>query len=51
LLRTKQAGMSGLQPLTYAEIAAWAHLTDRQPLPHEVMALLTLDTEFRLSDG
>lgn len=37
-------GMDGFVPLTFTTIAAWAQLTERAPLPHEVAALLTLDT-------
>jgi hypothetical protein len=33
----------GPEPIGYAELAAWAALTDRHPLPHEVEALMTLD--------
>ncbi len=36
--------MQGLVPLSYATIDAWARLTDRDPQPHEVDALLWLDS-------
>ena len=39
----------GIQALTYAEIAAWAALTDRRPAPHEVDALLDLDVTVRVA--
>jgi hypothetical protein len=35
--------MNGPQLLSYREVDAWARLTDRQPQPHEVQALLSLD--------
>jgi hypothetical protein len=43
LARQRQYHMSGPQPLTYQEVEAWARLTDRQPAPHEVRALMLLD--------
>ena len=36
--------MGGLSPLTYQTIADWAHLTDRMIQPHEVHALMALDS-------
>lgn len=48
LERTTQMAEFGPQALTYCEIAAWAALMDRQPLPHEVDALLDLDRAFRV---
>jgi hypothetical protein len=47
LVRTRNVGMNGAEPLTYQAIDAWARLTDRQPLPHEVEALLQLDAVTR----
>lgn len=40
-------GMHGPAPITHQGIDAWARLTDRQPEPHEVHALLTLDAAWR----
>ena len=40
--------------MTYAEIHAWAMLTERRPQPHEVDTLLTMDAAMRAemhSDG
>lgn len=48
LERTRQVGQHGVQAMTYLEIAAWARLTGREPLPHEVDALLALDVAVRL---
>lgn len=36
--------MHGIAPLTYASVDAWARLTDRTPEPHEVDALMRLDS-------
>jgi hypothetical protein len=47
LARTRSVGMAGVEPLTYLTIDAWARLTDRQPLPDEVDALLQLDAVTR----
>ncbi len=35
---------NGVSPLTFSTIADWARLTDRDIAPHEVHALLTLDS-------
>ena len=48
--------MSGLSPLTYTTVDAWARLTGRDPQPHEVDALMVLDRVRRhppaeVSDG
>lgn len=37
-------GMNGLTPLTYATICEWAMLYDHRIEPHEVRALLLLDS-------
>jgi hypothetical protein len=37
------ATMDGLAPLSYSTMQAWAALTGRHPLPHEVQALMLLD--------
>lgn len=47
LQRTRQMSQHGIQAITYAEIAAWAALTDVWPLPHEVDALIDLDVAVR----
>lgn len=41
------ATMDGLAPLSFSTIAHWAQLTHREPLPHEVDALILLDTARR----
>jgi hypothetical protein len=43
LSRTRRAGMAGPEPIGYADVDAWARLTDRRPTPAEVEALLSLD--------
>jgi hypothetical protein len=43
LARARTVGMNGPDPLTYQAIDAWARLTGREPWPHEVAALLSLD--------
>lgn len=43
--------MDGLAPLTYQDLDAWARLTDRHPEPHEVRALLYLDSVLRHPDA
>jgi hypothetical protein len=47
LARTRRASMAGIEPLGYADVDAWARLTDRNPAPEEVEALLTLDVVTR----
>jgi len=47
LERTRQISAHGLQSMTYAEIDAWARLTGRNPMPHEVDGLLALDAAVR----
>jgi hypothetical protein len=47
LARTRTVGMAGVDPLTYPDVDAWARLTDRQPAPEEVEALLDLDAVMR----
>ena len=37
-------GMHGLNPLSYSTIADWARLKGVTPLPHEVDALIALDS-------
>ena len=39
--------MAGLNPLTYQTLDAWARLTGRDPMPHEVEALILLDAALR----
>jgi hypothetical protein len=43
-------GMEGVAPLSYDTIAKWAMLTGRDPMPHEVDALLMLDAVRRNPD-
>lgn len=40
-------GEYGLEAITYMQIDAWARLTNRKPLPHEVQALTRLDRAVR----
>ena len=42
--------MSGYSPLTYTTIAHWSELTGNRPAPHEVQALMWIDS-ILLSDG
>ena len=44
-------GMSGLAPLTYEAIAAWAALRGVRPTPAEVGALLAIDTALSASSS
>ena len=39
--------MAGLNPLTYQTLDAWARLLERDPMPHEVEALILLDSALR----
>ena len=39
--------MAGLNPLTFQTLEAWARLTDRCLLPHEVEGLILLDSALR----
>lgn len=41
------AGMTGLAPLSYQELAAWAHVTGRHVTPLEVLGLMALDRVIR----
>ena len=43
--------MAGLNPLTYQTLDAWARLTGRDPMPHEVEALILLDAALRPENG
>jgi hypothetical protein len=43
--------MSGLAPLGYEAVTAWARLTERTPQPHEVRALLALDAVMLFPDA
>ena len=43
----RRYGKLGPDPISYSEIGAWAALTDRQPLPHEVEALVMIDLAMR----
>ncbi len=46
--RTRTWNFSGQpEPLSYQEVEAWARLTGRHPLPHEVEALILLDRAIR----
>lgn len=47
LSRTRQIGDFGVQAITYTELAAWSGLRDYRLAPHEVDALLELDTAVR----
>ena len=40
-------GMSGMAPLSWSTLEAWAKLTDRTPTPDECDALMALDAAFR----
>ncbi|MGA0608827.1 phage tail assembly chaperone [Caldimonas sp. KR1-144] len=40
-------GFNGLQPLSYAEIEAWARLTGRSPSVDEVTTLQRIDRAYR----
>lgn len=51
LARTRTMGMNGPDPLTYPTIDAWARLTDREPTPDDVDALLQLDSIARNPDA
>lgn len=39
----RSSGGFGVNPITHAEIEAWARLTNRTPTPREVRLLLRLD--------
>lgn len=43
--------MNGAKPVGYADIQAWASLTDRHPQPHEIRGLLALDVVWRFPDA
>jgi hypothetical protein len=45
------AHMSGINPMSYSEIADWARLTDQHPEPYEVRALIELDSVLLDRDG
>lgn len=45
--RARRVGPHGLEGFSYQEIEAWARLTDRDPQPHEIAALLDLDAVLR----
>lgn len=47
LERTRTVTEAGLEAIGYAEILAWATLTDRVIRPHEVEALVILDLATR----
>lgn len=36
----------GANPISFAELAAWAHLTDRAPTPFEISLLRRIDSAF-----
>ena len=44
---TRRYTQTGPEALGYTEIAAWASLTNRHPMPHEVEALVMLDITTR----
>ncbi len=44
LSRARTYGMGGPDPIRYVDIQAWAALTGQHPFPHEVDALLQIDT-------
>lgn len=48
LARVAHVNQAGPQPIGYTEIDAWARLTARNPLPHEVEALVRLDMALRV---
>ncbi|MBA3891944.1 MAG: hypothetical protein H0X64_15600 [Gemmatimonadaceae bacterium] len=43
LAATRRVGMTGTEPLSYADIDAWARQTRRTPTSEEVQALIRLD--------
>lgn len=43
LAARRGAGMAGPNPLTHADVLAWATMTGRDPTPDEVRLLLRLD--------
>ena len=43
----RSSGMMGSTHISYQDVEAWARLMDHSPLPHEVEALMMMDTEFR----
>ena len=45
--RTRDLGPHGPRALSYMEVDAWARLTGRSPMPHEVDALMVLDGAMR----
>jgi hypothetical protein len=48
LARTAHMTEHGPQPIGYPDIEAWARLTGRNPMAHEVEALLMLDMALRV---
>jgi hypothetical protein len=44
---SRSAGMSGLDPIRYADIEAWQRLMDISLEPHEVVGLLQIDMATR----
>ena len=42
----RDIGMNGLKPFTYQMIESWAQLTEHDPEPHEVDALMYLGRVF-----
>lgn len=49
LSSVRGCAMSGIAPITYADIDAWSRLTRQTPEPHEVQAIIELDAAFRLA--
>lgn len=47
LAMVRSVGMNGANPINFGDIDAWARLTDREVLPHEVRALMRIDFETR----
>lgn len=43
--------MAGLNPLSYESLLAWAVLTDQWPEPHEIEALLAVDSVLRAPEA
>lgn len=46
LSAARGSGAAGANPIGYAEIAAWSHLTGLVPTPFEVSVLRRLDAAF-----
>ena len=47
----RDVGMNGLKPFTYQMLDAWARMTQRDPQPHELAALIRLGHVFLYPPG